>query len=252
MKFYALLIIITLNSTLFSYVQANGFSKQTRVQTSNLVKAGNKYVTLLGTQIAVGELAPNFKVVDASFVPVTLEAYSDKTLLISVVPSLDTGVCSLQTKRFNQEIGKLPANVAMITISNDLPFAQKRFCKTEHVDKIKVLSDSVWRDFGYKYGLLIKDMGLLTRAIFIIDASGKIAYKELVSDLSNHPDYEMALAQLKALTTEPIEPTKSTKSTKPDDKSADKPAETPAATKKTPDVQPKSTDVAPPQAKTNN
>ena len=118
MKFYALLIIITLNSTLFSYVQANSFTQKSRVQTSDLVKAGNKYVTLLGTQVAVGESAPNFKVVDASFAPVTLKAYANKTLLISVVPSLDTGVCSLQTKRFDQEIGKLPANVAMITISN--------------------------------------------------------------------------------------------------------------------------------------
>lgn len=87
----------------------------------------------------------------------------------------------------------------MLTISNDLPFAQKRFCKAENIDNIKVLSDSVWRDFGSKYGLLIKDMGLLTRAIFIIDSQGKIAYKELVANISQHPDYDMALATLNAL-----------------------------------------------------
>ena len=87
----------------------------------------------------------------------------------------------------------------MLTISNDLPFAQKRFCKIENIDKLVVLSDSVWRDFGKSYGLLIKDMGLLTRAIFIIDSSGMIAYKEIVADISKHPDYELALSTMKAL-----------------------------------------------------
>lgn len=162
--------------------------------TQDIVKAGDKYVTLLGKQVQLGEQAPNFKVVDKNFSPVTLEQFSNKTLLISVVPSLDTGVCSLQTKRFNEESAKLPKNITILTISNDLPFAQKRFCKTENVDEIKVLSDSVWREFGAAYGLIIKDMGLLTRAIFIIDSNGKIAYKELVANISQHPDYDKALA----------------------------------------------------------
>jgi thiol peroxidase len=168
-------------------------------ETTNLVMAGKKYVTLLGNQVKLGEDAPNFKVVTESFSPVTLSEFKDKHVLISVVPSLDTGVCSIQTKRFNEEVLNLPADVVMLTISNDLPFAQKRFCKTEKVESIKVLSDAVWRDFGQKYGLLIKDMGLLTRAIFIIDADGKIAYKELVSKLSQHPDYNTALTKLKSL-----------------------------------------------------
>ncbi len=163
---------------------------------TNLVKAGDKFVVLLGQQVAVGEKAPNFKVVDSNFAPITLNDFADKTILISVVPSLDTGVCSLQTKRFNEEVSNLPEDVVMLTISNDLPFAQKRFCKTEKIDKLKVLSDSVWRDFGAHYGLLIKDMGLLTRAIFIIDKQGKIAYKELVANISSHPDYQQALAAL--------------------------------------------------------
>jgi len=165
--------------------------------TQNLVKAGDKYVTLLGQQVQVGELAPDFKVVDKNFSPVNLTDFTKQTLLISVVPSLDTGVCSLQTKRFNEEVGKLPKNITIITISNDLPFAQKRFCKTENVDQVKVLSDSVWRDFGASYGLIIKDMGLLTRAIFIVDDSGRIAYKELVANISQHPDYDKALAAVK-------------------------------------------------------
>nr|WP_246058435.1 thiol peroxidase [Litorilituus lipolyticus] len=176
---------------------ANAFDLSELTATSNLVKAGNKYVTLLGTQVNVGEQAPDFKVVDKNFAPVTLENFSNQTVLISVVPSLDTGVCSLQTKRFNEEVGKLPKNISLVTISNDLPFAQKRFCKTEKVDQIKVLSDSVWREFGINYGLLIKDMGLLTRAIFIINNEGKIVYKELVANISEHPNYDKALEFIK-------------------------------------------------------
>jgi len=165
--------------------------------TQNLVKAGDKYVTLLGQQVNVGEQAPQFKVVDKNFAPVTLKDFQGQTLLISVVPSLDTGVCSIQTKRFNEEVAKLPKNITILTISNDLPFAQKRFCDVEKVDGIKVLSDSVWREFGASYGLLIKDMGLLTRAIFIINDQGKIVYKELVANISQHPNYDKALAKVR-------------------------------------------------------
>ncbi len=186
-----LLALFFTNSVLAFSVQA--FSQEKLPQTQNLVKANNRYVTLLGTQVAIGEKAPNFKVVDKNFAPVQLSDFKDQTILISVVPSLDTGVCSLQTKRFNEEAAKLPENITILTISNDLPFAQKRFCKIENVDKIKVLSDSVWRNFGESYGLIIKGMGLLTRAIFIIDNQGKVKYKELVANISEHPNYESAL-----------------------------------------------------------
>ena len=196
-------LILTLNSFILFTASANTLNQDNLQQTTNLVKANNKFITLLGTQVDVGQKAPDFKVVDGSFVPVTLADFTGKNVLISVVPSLDTGVCSLQTKRFNGEVVNLPQDIVMLTISNDLPFAQKRFCKTESIDKLKVLSDSVWRDFGRNYGLLIKDMGLLTRAIFIIDSSGKIAYKEIVDDISKHPDYELALSTVKALS--PIE-----------------------------------------------
>ena len=167
--------------------------------TQNLVKAGNKYITLLGEQVNVGEQAPPFKIVDQNFAPVTLADFQGQTLLISVVPSLDTGVCSIQTKRFNEEAAKLPKNITILTISNDLPFAQKRFCDVEKTDNIKVLSDSVWREFGARYGLLIKDMGLLTRAIFVIDNQGKIVYKELVANISQHPNYDKALTNVRSI-----------------------------------------------------
>lgn len=190
------LLTIVLSNIVLSF-NVHAFTQDTLTQTQNLVKANNKFVTLLGTQVNIDEQAPNFKVVDKNFTPVQLSDFTDQTLLISVVPSLDTGVCSLQTKRFNEEVANLPKNITLLTISNDLPFAQKRFCKAENVDQIKVLSDSVWRDFGEKYGLIIKDMGLLTRAIFIIDDKGIIKYKELVANISEHPDYASALTAVK-------------------------------------------------------
>ncbi|WP_394172471.1 thiol peroxidase [Thalassotalea litorea] len=165
--------------------------------TANVVTAGGKPITLLGEPVQVGDDAPQFTVVNERFEKVSLSDFADKTVMISVVPSLDTGVCSTQTKRFNDEASALGDDVVLLTISNDLPFAQKRFCTKEKVNKIMVLSDSVWRDFGNKYGLLIKDMGLLTRAILIIDKHGKVAYKELVKDISNEPDYDTALMMVK-------------------------------------------------------
>lgn len=192
-----LFTFIFMNFALIFNIQA--FNQDTLTQTKNLVKANDKYITLLGTQVVVGEQAPDFKVVDKNFSPVQLSDFTGQTILISVVPSLDTGVCAIQTKRFNEEAAKLPKNITLLTISNDLPFAQKRFCKVENVDQIKVLSDAVWRNFGENYGLIIKDMGLLTRAIFIINSQGKVKYKELVANISQHPDYASALNAVKAI-----------------------------------------------------
>ncbi|WP_024592694.1 MULTISPECIES: thiol peroxidase [unclassified Pseudoalteromonas] len=163
------------------------------------VSAQGKPVTLLGKGISVGDSAPNFKVVDNNFIPVTLEDYKGQAVLISVVPSLDTGICSLQTKHFNEKVASQFPSVVMLTISADLPFAQKRFCKAENIDKITTLSDSVWRDFGQKYGLIIKDMGLLTRTVFILDESHNVIYKQLVSSLSTEPEYNSVIEKLETL-----------------------------------------------------
>jgi len=167
--------------------------------TFDLVTAGNKPVALLGDQVTVGQMAPNFKVVDDKFRVKTLQDYAGKPVLISVVPSLDTGVCSIQTKRFNDEVANLPQDVVMLTISADLPFAQKRFCQAEKIDKLQTLSDSVWREFGINYGVLIKDMGLLARSIFVIGPNGQLSYKQIVNNLSEQPDYEQAILALNAL-----------------------------------------------------
>ena len=163
------------------------------------VSAQGKPVTLLGQGISIGDSAPNFKVVDDNFIPVTLEDYKGQAVLISVVPSLDTGICSLQTKHFNEKVASQFPSVVMLTISADLPFAQKRFCKADNIDKITTLSDSVWRDFGQKYGLIIKDMGLLTRTVFILDESHNVIYKQLVSSLSTEPEYNSVIEKLKTL-----------------------------------------------------
>ena len=161
------------------------------------IKAGERPLELQGTPAQLQQLAPEFKVVDAGFKAVKLSDFAGKTVLISVVPSLDTGVCSIQTKKFNQEVANLPKDVVLLTISTDLPFAQKRFCQKEQVDKLMVLSDAVWGDFGSNYGLRIKDMGILTRAVLIVDRNGKLVYQQLVPVLSQEPDYTAALAMAK-------------------------------------------------------
>lgn len=165
-------------------------------QSAHQVKIKDKTVVLVGNVVNIGQVAPTFKVVDEQFNPVNLADFSGKTVLISVVPSIDTGICSLQTKRFNDEVLKLQGNIKMLTISADLPFAQKRFCIEEEISNHQLLSDSVWRDFGLKYGLLIKNMGLLSRAVLIINDQGKLAYQQIVPELSKEPDYEDVLKAL--------------------------------------------------------
>jgi thiol peroxidase len=149
-------------------------------------------LTLLGPNLSVGDAAPDFRVVDAGFQPVKLSDFKGQPLLISAVPSLDTSVCSLQTKRFNEEAAKL-TGVTVLTISQDLPFAQKRFCETEKIGNIRVLSDHVHREFGLHYGVLIKENALLARSIFVIGKDGKLRHVEIVPELTQHPDYDAAL-----------------------------------------------------------
>lgn len=164
----------------------------TGMQEVRVTMKGNP-LTLVGRQIKEGEAAPDFKVVDAGFKPVKLADFKGQVVLISAVPSLDTGVCSLQTKRFNEEAARLPTNVVVMTVSEDLPFAQKRFCEAEKVERIKVLSDSVWREFAAKYGILIQDMGLLARSVWVVGRNGTVAYRQIVPELTTHPDYDAAL-----------------------------------------------------------
>ncbi len=157
-------------------------------------------ITLQGDSPLIGDVAPNFKVVDQSFKPIELYDLRGKTVLISAVPSIDTPVCSLQTARFNQELAKFSKDdVVALTISTDLPFAQKRYCAAKGIDAIQILSDAVYDDFGLKYGIRIKDRGILARSVWIIDKYGLIQYRRLVPELTSEPDYDAALKALKTL-----------------------------------------------------
>jgi thiol peroxidase len=166
---------------------------------SGTVTMGGDPITLCGPELHVGDAAPDFAAVDCQWGKVSLGDFAGKVLLVSAVPSVDTGVCSLQTRRFNDEAAELPEDVAVVAISQDLPFALDRFCGAEGVDRIQVLSDHVDADFGLSYGVLIKGMRLLARSVFVIDADGRIAYMEIVPELTDHPDYDAALGAVRQL-----------------------------------------------------
>ena len=155
-------------------------------------------LTLIGPEVKVGSQAPEFQVLAQDLSPVSLSSFAGKTLLISVVPSLDTPVCDAQTRRFNQEAAKLP-NVEILTVSMDLPFAQKRWCGAAGIDKVKVVSDHRDASFGKAYGVLIKELRLLSRSIFLVDRTGTVRYVEYVPEVTSHPNYDAALAAVRQL-----------------------------------------------------
>ncbi|ANU11416.1 thiol peroxidase [Planococcus antarcticus DSM 14505] len=157
-------------------------------------------VTLPNKEVKVGDQAPEFSVLWTDLKPVTLQDTAGKIRLISVVPSLDTGVCSDQTRRFSDEAASLGDNVAVLTISADLPFAQKRWTEINKVDALTTLSDHRDLSFGEAYGVTMQELRLLARSIFVIDENDKIAYVEYVPEGTDHPDYEKALDAVKELT----------------------------------------------------
>ncbi len=168
----------------------------TQEKTGLVTFKGNP-VTLLGPALQAGDAAPAFKTIDQGLAEVTLKNSAGKVRLISVVPSLDTGICDQQTKRFNEEAAKLPDKVAVLTVSVDLPFAQKRYCGAGNITKIQTLSDHRDTAFGLAYGVLIKELRLLARSIFVVGADDKVKYVEIVKEITTHPDYEKALAAVK-------------------------------------------------------
>jgi len=155
-------------------------------------------MTVIGPELKPGDRAPDFHAVDDSLKTVDLASTGKAVRIFSVVPSLDTPVCDAQTKRFNEEAGKLP-NVSIYTISMDLPFAQKRWCGAFGVDHVKMVSDHRGGSFGESYGTLIKDLRILSRAIFVVDKDNVIRHVEYVKEVSNHPNYESALSVAKSL-----------------------------------------------------
>ena len=156
-------------------------------------------LTLIGPELKAGDAAPDFECVDFTLKPVTLAGTGSNVRIFSVVPSLDTPVCDAQTKRFNDELAKLPG-VEVLTVSMDLPFAQKRWCGAFGVDRVKMLSDHKSGSFGAAYGTLIKELRIQSRAIFVVDKDNVVRHVEYVKEVTDHPDYQAALQAARSIT----------------------------------------------------
>lgn len=164
------------------------------------VKFKGNDVTLLGNQVKVGDKAPNFTVLANDLSEITLDSTKGSVRLISVVPSIDTGVCDAQTRRFNEEAAKLD-NVKVLTVSVDLPFAQKRWCGANGIDNVQTLSDHRDLSFGEAYGVAIQELRLLARSIFVVDSNDNVTYVEYLPEVTEHPNYEAAIEAAKTAKT---------------------------------------------------
>jgi thiol peroxidase len=169
-----------------------------REQTSMVTMKGQP-VTLVGKVVKVGQKAPDFDVVANDMSVVKFSSFAGKTCIIASVPSLDTSVCDMETRRFNEEAGKLGSDVIVLTISMDLPFAQKRWCGAAGVKNVQTLSDYRYASFGNTYGVLIKDLRLLARAVFIVDKTGIVRYVQIVPEIATEPNYDAVLEAVKKL-----------------------------------------------------
>jgi thiol peroxidase len=150
-------------------------------------------LTLLGEGLKVGEPAPDFEALANDLSPVKLSSFKGNICIISSVPSLDTPVCDTMTRRFNQEAVNLGDDVVVLTISMDLPFAQSRWCGAAGVENVQTISDHRDASFGNAFGVLIKELRLLARAVFVVDKEGVVRYVQIVNELTNEPDYEAVL-----------------------------------------------------------
>lgn len=167
---------------------------------SGIITMKGNPLTLMGQELKTGDTAPDVVLADNDLGPVSLSAYRGKVCIISSVPSLDTPVCDMETRRFNEEAGALGDDVAIITVSMDLPFAQKRWCGAAGVDKVITLSDYGDMSFGNAYGVLIKELKLLARAVFVLDRQGVIQYIQLVNEVTEEPGYQEILDAVGKLT----------------------------------------------------
>jgi len=168
-------------------------------KTKGLITMKGKALTLTGNEVEVGEPAPDAELLANDLSSVKLSAFRGKVCIISSVPSLDTSVCSLQTRRFNEQARRLGDNVVILTVSMDLPFAQKRWCQAEGVENLQTLSDHRNASFGKIYGVLIKELHLLARAVFVVGKDGIVRYKQIVKELSDEPDYKAVMEAVREL-----------------------------------------------------
>jgi len=154
---------------------------------------------LVGNEIKVGDKAPDCNLAANDLSAVSISSFGGKVRIVASVPSLDTAVCDMETRRFNEEAGKLDPNIVILTISMDLPFAQKRWCGAAGIQNVKTLSDYRQAQFGTSYGVLIKEFRLLARAIFVIDKTGTVRYIQIVNEVAKEPDYQAAIDAAKKL-----------------------------------------------------
>ncbi|MGQ0792670.1 MAG: thiol peroxidase [Deltaproteobacteria bacterium] len=163
------------------------------------ITMGGNPVTLVGGEVKAGDKAPDFHGFQKFASPISLGDLRDKVKVFNVIVSVDTPICDVQTRRFNEEAAKFPGDVEIFTVSMDLPFAMSRYCGAAGIDKIKNISDYKDASFGEAYGVLIKEHRLLARAIFIVDKNDTVKYAEYVKEVTDHPDYDSALSAIKSL-----------------------------------------------------
>ena len=163
----------------------------------DVIKFKGNPLTLLGKELKVGDTAPDATVLANDLSEVKLSGFRGKVCVICTVPSLDTPVCDTQTRKFNEKVGSLGEDIVVLTISMDLPFAQKRWCGAANVENVQTLSDHAKAEFGTAFGVLIKELRLLARTVFVVDKEGIIRYIEIVDEVTNEPDYEAALTAVK-------------------------------------------------------
>ena len=156
-------------------------------------------ITLVGDEVNVGQKAPDFVAIDHNLVPVKFSSYRGKICILASVPSLDTSVCATETKKFNEEASRLSPDIVILTISMDLPFAQKRWCGAEGITRVQTLSDHRDASFGMSYGVLIKELRLLARAVFLVDQKGMLQHVQLVKEIASEPNYKDVWHALKKL-----------------------------------------------------
>jgi thiol peroxidase len=188
----------TVNMTLLSGHNQKEREAVMNERTGLITMRGNP-LTLIGQEIKPGDPAPDFESLDNELKPVRFSSFRGKVVVISAVPSLDTPVCDMETRRFNSEAAKLSDDIIILTISMDLPFAQKRWCGAAGVDKVITLSDHREAEFGNAYGVLIKELRLLARAVFVADAEGVVRYVQLVNEVAKEPDYDAVISAAKKL-----------------------------------------------------
>ena len=157
-------------------------------------------LTLVGNEVGAGDAAPDFEVLTGDLAPYRFSEMRGKVCVISSLPSLDTEVCDRETRRFNEEAAKLGPDVAILAVSMDLPFAQKRWCAAAGIENVRTLSDHRDASFGTAYGVLVKELRLLARAVFVIDREGVVQYTEIVKEITEEPDYRSVLDAVGKLT----------------------------------------------------